>query len=1801
MEKRTNRITRSALVATLFVSSLLSISATPAHATNNYEALAGNITAIARAGGSVEASVVTALPNNEMQTTDSVILLDGCSRVLAINSNPTIVSSNSKSYADYRLSIQQSNMSCIPSQGISTPNGVISYNYSFLYAIVLSGTLPALGNSINPWNSGGLVFSTNVYFAGQPARLDFGPSQSDPFKNQINGSRPYAANFYDANGVPTLLLDSESLIAAPSGSIALQSSGSSTTINTVGQIGVIDRSSLDSNLNYGIALTQPLSGQGSISFIPTGSNLSITPQSVVIPNSPSRSDLYPVVAGTDNNYVVAGGSDGNLYAWGPGIPQPIRMPLASGCAVKQIVNLTILDTCGYVWSLNSNFFPLGSSRSGQLILQRIPILGASTAGVKQMSGSGGIYLLNDNSIVQQSTNQYSFGANSIDLTAMGSDVPTAIRTAATQNPSIIILGASGKLYSVLDNSVGEAGQGVNNGTVPLGQIRFGSEPDTVTVRSFDASAGSVVALLSDNTLWGWGDNRYGYAGKDPSVISQLTSPALIPLPSGFTPNLLSSEYGVSKFRIYGVNQAGQQANYTFQNGIWLLSAVNVIHDYSSTSTLNPQFFVDSTGAIFNPYVIGNCGDPTTSRVSSVGQFGPAYSYDALVTGTTFLQEGNSVTTVDGSSVNEIAGHSFALQMSGIHTRCYPSASQLTVMWDLDGNGNYTTPATLIQANTGYSVYQATLNYPNAGRYKVGLQVVTPSGGRFSAVTTIGVDAVSPGTIPLFDTRTTQVSNSSTHVLAIGSDGLVYSWGDNTCDQLGIPKATYSSINIPTLVNITDSNTAQTVTAGFLSSYLVDSAGGVYAWGESPGPNGEYAGMTPTYISELANTPVRDIASGIGSTNYCQGNDVSNAINYGPSYSTQTVALTTTGKLLTWGTTMPVTTLPGSAGLTFKQISSSNGVLYALDTTGNLWKWPSTGAIMQISGIAGVSKLRAGLGSVVAILGNGSIQAEYGGGNFGAVSFPNNVNLSDIQSGPGTQLLGISTDGTLYQTSLSYANQNGTPTLTASTWYPVTQQTSVSQSDLPQTQSKSDYFISFASNRLAAINSWWGYQGNCGIQYGNFSRVISTGQFGTTYNPDTISVGSLTATVGTNAAVNIAPGGLLAAAGGTSIVLRAQNLSSRCYGSNLAITADSTGTGTFSPISLSNENGTYSYVITATAPTSGRLPIAIRARASSGLTLSFNVNIASYATTEYQNITARNQPFYTSDSFGLAVGSDGYAYGWANDKKFNFMLNSTPPFASASPTKVIINGNPRFNDIAGARSQNSDDYGVIAADSTGKVWAWGSSANADLPITAAAAGSTPITPTPIAGLSNINIKRLTVSSTGNAIAALASTGVVYIWNQRTRTPVPVVALAGLNIVDIQITDQNLFALTSTGDLFSSGAGYSGWIESLNCASQPGDADLSDASQACFPIRKVTADPIANFTTFDRNRGGFSGVLAVSMSGKLYLWGSFVDSFNSTPVQISLPNSLVPARAGNAYLLPQVIATDGTWLSLTQLVNGSLALVPTEQVRPGLQGSLQNIVGFSAGDGGGLKLSDGALYTNIYSTAGSCSTDQPWFNRVMSDGQFGAAYHTDSIEISANGPQLFRPGISTPISLTATSVCNGGLGIVFDHKILGESSFSGSTAGTPNYNQSSSTSTFNFTPSTNGANWITFRATNANGISGTYQFEADVVPAPPAGRLMGVSINEGARYTNSRNVNIDLVWPDGTLVAYVSNDGGFVPGTYSSVPLQAQIPWVLPPQAAVPLPAIVYARFGDANATTYFDDIIMDSLAPILTYASATPNP
>ena len=114
------------------------------------------------------------------------------------------------------------------------------------------------------------------------------------------------------------------------------------------------------------------------------------------------------------------------------------------------------------------------------------------------------------------------------------------------------------------------------------------------------------------------------------------------------------------------------------------------------------------------------------------------------------------------------------------------------------------------------------------------------------------------------------------------------------------------------------------------------------------------------------------------------------------------------------------------------------------------------------------------------------------------------------------------------------------------------------------------------------------------------------------------------------------------------------------------------------------------------------------------------------------------------------------------------------------------------------------------------------------------------------------------------------------------------------------------------------------------------------------------------------------------------------------------------------------------------------------------------------------------------------------------------------------------------------------------------------------------------------------------AGTWSTPLTVYPASV--RETGVSINDGADYTNSPDVRLFLGWRHLTGKVKISNDGGFAPSRSQTFDLTSSDPM---PRRLVNLrnerlPKTVYVRFkpiiGDWETETYTDDIILDTVVP-----------
>jgi hypothetical protein len=129
------------------------------------------------------------------------------------------------------------------------------------------------------------------------------------------------------------------------------------------------------------------------------------------------------------------------------------------------------------------------------------------------------------------------------------------------------------------------------------------------------------------------------------------------------------------------------------------------------------------------------------------------------------------------------------------------------------------------------------------------------------------------------------------------------------------------------------------------------------------------------------------------------------------------------------------------------------------------------------------------------------------------------------------------------------------------------------------------------------------------------------------------------------------------------------------------------------------------------------------------------------------------------------------------------------------------------------------------------------------------------------------------------------------------------------------------------------------------------------------------------------------------------------------------------------------------------------------------------------------------------------------------------------------------------------------------------------------------------STTGMHTVGLRVTDAAGHSATASVDVDVRLAQPS-RPLGVSINDGARFTNDRNVILTLSWPRLATTALLANDGGFSP--FATAPIAPTVRWRLGSTGADRVPKTVYVRFvgGSSGPETYQDDIVLDRTDPQL---------
>ncbi|AZS38904.1 Endoglucanase C [Microbacterium oxydans] len=296
---------------------------------------------------------------------------------------------------------------------------------------------------------------------------------------------------------------------------------------------------------------------------------------------------------------------------------------------------------------------------------------------------------------------------------------------------------------------------------------------------------------------------------------------------------------------------------------------------------------------------------------------------------------------------------------------------------------------------------------------------------------------------------TDVSVGDQHALALGSDGLVYSWGANNYGQLG--DGTTVAHSIPTVVSTPPGVTFTQVMAGRYHSLALASDGSAYAWG------GDNNGRLGTGSTTPTSTPTPVVMpAGVTFAKLAAGTEASAAIaSNGTVYAWGGNSVGTIGDGTNTDRLVP-TLVSMPAGVTVTSLSVGDAHMVAVGSDGNTYAWGSNifgqlgdGTLVSrnepavVTAPAGVTftSIVAGSASTYALTAAGTAYA-WGYNAFGqlgngstadspvpaAVQMPSGVTFTTIGGGVA-HAVAQGSDGNTYAWGLNFAGQVGDGTTT----------------------------------------------------------------------------------------------------------------------------------------------------------------------------------------------------------------------------------------------------------------------------------------------------------------------------------------------------------------------------------------------------------------------------------------------------------------------------------------------------------------------------------------------------------------------------------------------------------------------------------------------------------------------------------------------------------------------------------------------------------------------------------------------------
>ncbi len=435
---------------------------------------------------------------------------------------------------------------------------------------------------------------------------------------------------------------------------------------------------------------------------------------------PPAAGAATIAAGSD--FAVAVKTDGTLWMWGDNTngllgngstggnvtaPAPVGSATTWSAVAAGSDFAVALGNDGTLWMWGDNTKGLlGNNTTGGNVTAPAQVGSATTWSAVAAGSDFIVALMSDGSLWTWGDNTNGqLGRNGGSLTAPNPvGGVTTWSAVAAGSDFVVAVGTDGTLWTWGDNSIGQLGLGTTGGNVTA-PAQLGS---ATTWSAVAAGSDFVVALMSDGSLWAWGDNSKGQLG------------------DGTTTSRIAPEH-IGTATTWTTVAAGSDFTIALMNGplwAWGDNSVGQLGDGTTTSRIAPEEIGTAVGwtaiAAGSDFTMGLMADGSlwTWGDNGSGQLGNGTTTNATAP-VEILSSGfpvtlavmstvpaNNATNVNvGSSIQAV--FSEAMNATSITTATFTMSGGVTgsVTYDASTNTATFTPSTGLATNT---VYTATI-------------------------------------------------------------------------------------------------------------------------------------------------------------------------------------------------------------------------------------------------------------------------------------------------------------------------------------------------------------------------------------------------------------------------------------------------------------------------------------------------------------------------------------------------------------------------------------------------------------------------------------------------------------------------------------------------------------------------------------------------------------------------------------------------------------------------------------------------------------------------------------------------------------------------------------------------------------------------------------------------------------------------------------------------------------------------------------------------------------------------------------